>query len=260
MTKLAISDSPLSRQLLLAGELEVDYLETSAHLAETAITAHPDVALLLHNALWDWSLAHPEALEHKDALVLSQQRLALTKAPFLSIHLGFSAAQVMFDRGMQTLSPTLARDALLNVMVTNIKRLKRVLSVPLLLENLDYVPGAAYDHICQPDFIAEVLQATDTYLLLDLAHAQVSASVLGYPLEAYLSQLPLARIRQLHVSGPRERDGQLHDAHAELQAYDYALLKDVLVNSEVWALTLEYKRNKAELLHQVATLRKLLEP
>jgi uncharacterized protein (UPF0276 family) len=131
--------------------------------------------------------------------------------------------------------------------------------VPLILENLDYCPGGAYEHICDPAFIAAVLNTTGAGLLLDLAHARVSAARLGLPIETYLGQLPLDRVRQLHISGPRSRAGVLFDAHEALQEQDYALLEWVLLRTQPLALTLEYNREEAELRAELERLRAALD-
>jgi uncharacterized protein (UPF0276 family) len=44
----------------------------------------------------------------------------------------------------------------------------------------------------------------------------------------YVRGLPLARVVQVHVSGPRMRGGQLVDVHEPMQAIDYELLDFVL--------------------------------
>src|SRR5262249_54549759 len=119
-------------------------------------------------------------------------------------------------------------------------------------------PGGAYEHVCEPAFIAAVLSETSVGLLLDLAHAQVSASRLGLPIEDYLGQLPLDQVRQLHISGPRWRDGELYDAHEALLEEDYRLLEWVLARTQPWALTLEYNREEAELRAELVRLRGML--
>jgi len=258
MIKLALTDSPLARKLCKENKLTVDYLETSAMLTDNIKADCPDFPLLLHNSVWDWSLAHDNALLHKDALRLSKKRLQITKAPFFSIHIGFSAALVKFENGMQALSPTLEKQELLKKMVANILELKKQIDVPLLLENLDYVPAAAYEHICEAEFISDLLTQSDTFLLLDLAHAQVSASRFAMSIDEYLSLLPLNRVRQLHLSGPRARDAVLYDAHEPLLKRDYDLLKKVLTKTSPWVITLEYKKLESEALAMLRQIKKII--
>ena len=114
-------------------------------------------------------------------------------------------------------------------LTTNIGLLKAALDVPLLLENLDYNATGAYEHICEPEVISAVLGATDTYFLLDLSHAQVSASRLGYTVDDYLAQLPLERVRQLHVSGPRPVGQTLRRcSRVDTTTEDYEVWSNVL--------------------------------
>lgn len=262
MPQLAVNDTLLSRRLLRAGRLEVDFFETSGPLTDTAADLAPaGVPLLLHNGVWNWSLGDPGALAEPGVLRETRRRLALTGAPWLSVHLGFSAARVTFESGMRPASPVLPRPLLLETVARNLRALQRALGVPVLVENLDYTPTGAYEHVCEPDFIAEVLAATGTGLLLDLAHAQVSASRLGYPVEAYLKELPLERLEQLHISGPRPADapqGALVDAHEPLREADYRLLSDLLGRTTPRVLTLEYGRHEGALLEQLTRLRRLL--
>ena len=258
MIALAVNDTPLSRELVREGRLRPDAVETSGPKADDARAAFGDLPLLLHNAVWDWSLAHPAALDQDDVRARTAHRLEATRAPWLSVHIGFAAATVAYRDTMRPTSPPLARDATLTRMVATVHALAAELEVPLLLENLDAQATGAYDHVCEPAFVRELLEATDASLLLDLAHAQVSASRLGRPIDAYLAELPLERVRQLHVSGPRPRDGTLHDAHEPLRDRDLQLLRELASATAPWAVTLEYGRDEAALLEQVEVLRDLL--
>jgi uncharacterized protein (UPF0276 family) len=255
---LAVTDRLLGRQLFAAGTLDVDYLETGGHYVERTVAEFPGRVLLLHNSLFNWSLGHPAALEQHNAVPRTLEALALTRSPWLSVHLGFSAAEVGFDVWTRAATPTLPRDQLLANICRNVRALAAAIPVPLILENLDYCPGGAYEHICEPAFIGAVLDATGAGLLLDLAHARVSASRMGVPIEEYLGQLPLERVRQLHISGPRPRDGVLFDAHQVLLDEDYALLRWVLGRSDPLALTLEYNREAAALGEQLERLRGMI--
>jgi uncharacterized protein (UPF0276 family) len=261
MIALAVADWPLTRELLQAGALRIDYFETGGHFAEAAAARFPTQPLLLHNGVFNWSLAAEGALAQPDVLRLTLDRLALTSAPWLSVHLGFSAAEVFFEGCMQARSPALGREPLHRAICENLSALAAAVPVPLIIENLDYNPGGAYEHICEPAFITSVLEETGVGLLLDLAHARVSAAAYGMPIREYLGRLPLGRVRQIHISSPRPRgDGTLADVHEALTDDDYALLAEVLGECRPQALTLEYSRDGAALLDQIERLRALLQP
>jgi uncharacterized protein (UPF0276 family) len=258
MIYLAVSDSSLSRRLLFENKITVDYFETQGPMLDATLPQFSTQKFLLHNALWNWSLGHPKALEQHDAIEITRQRLEQTKAPWLSVHLGFSAAEVRFDNTMQACSPTLPREVLLETIITNTRRLAESIAIPLLLENLDYNRGGAYESICEPTFIFDVLEQTDTALLLDLAHARVSASRFGIDMKDYLSALPMRRIKQLHVSGPRFEGQTLRDAHEPLQVQDYELLEWVLATAKPDVVTLEYSKDETMLLEQIQELENVL--
>jgi uncharacterized protein (UPF0276 family) len=96
-------------------------------------------------------------------------------------------------------------------------------------------------------------------LLLDLAHAQVAAARLGMRSDDYLTRLPLDRVRQIHVSGPRVRGGTLVDAHDALREEDYRLLERVLKTAHPAAVTLEYHGTEATVIaEELARLRTFL--
>lgn len=253
--RLAVNDTPLARAALRDGRLDVDAVETSGPKVNGFRAAFPATPALLHVPVWDWSLAHPHAPAQRNAAARIDAALDATGAPWLSLHVGFAAATVAFDDGMKPTSPVLSRDATLAAMTATVRQVAARVGVPVLLENLDLQPGGAYEHVCDPGFLRELLQATDTLLLLDLAHAQVSASRMGLPIGSYLDALPLERVRQVHLSGPRERGGVLWDAHETLRDVDLRLLQEVLARTEPWAVTLEYGRDAGALEAQLALLR-----
>jgi uncharacterized protein (UPF0276 family) len=259
MVALALADRPLTRRMMLAGALSVDYFETSGPLAANIESVIRNQPFLLHNSVWNWSLAHPAALDQANVLPITRERLRTLNVPWLSVHLGFSTAEVHFDGRMYPSTAPLACDALLDALSTNLRALASQIDVPLLIENLDYNPGGAYDCLCEPDFIAAVLANTGVGFLLDIAHARVSASHLGMAIEDYLARLPLDTIRQIHVSGPRWQGDLLTDSHDTLLDEDYALLKSVLAHARPWALTLEYDRDPALVIDQLGKLRRVLE-
>jgi uncharacterized protein (UPF0276 family) len=256
--RLAVNDTEVSRALAASGRLDVDAVETSGPKVASAVEAFAGQPLLLHVPVWDWSLAHPDALADHDAWTVTEAALGATGAPWLSLHVGFSAPAVAFADGMKPAGPVLDRAATLAAMTTTVREVRARCPVPVLLENLDLQGGGAYEHVCEPAFLHELLEATEAWMLLDLAHAQVSASRLGITAEAYLEALPLERVRALHLSGPRTRDGALWDAHETLRERDRELLERVLARTRPWALTFEYGRDAEALVRQLDELRRWL--
>jgi uncharacterized protein (UPF0276 family) len=211
--------------------------------------------------------------------------VALTGTPWTSEHIGFSVADVNLDTALvtQPASALLSREAALANIVRNARDLAAQLPVPLLLENIPLFPNLAHMYVCEPDFVAEVIESTGCNLLLDTAHARSSANVLGYDIHDYLSRLPLERTIELHLSGPRpcqELDQRrlnlvlgnatsvahilpfgehnLVDAHMPMQDIDYVLLEWVLGRTEPQAISLEYFREPEPLREQLERLAEIL--
>jgi uncharacterized protein (UPF0276 family) len=256
----------------------VDYMKVGPFMGREAIGAMVhDYPLLLH---LDDTLSGDELLS-EETLARIEGWVRLSGTPWTSAHIGFAVADVTLDQALisQPLSQLLGRERALGNIVRNATHLSRRLSVPLLLENLPLFPNAAHLLICEPDFVSDVLAATGCDLLLDLAHAQVSADILGYDVYDYISRLPLDRVRELHLSGPRplgEIDPQrqaiiltnartvaehlsfgeesLVDAHAPLRDVDYALLEWTLARSRPWAISLEYFQSPEALRSQLLCL------
>ena len=258
--RLGMTDCPLVRQLLDAQQIKLDYLEVHGPYSSAARQTYPEMPMLLHNALYQWSLTHRDGLEHKDAANITRQRLALSRSPWYSLHLGFSAEEVDFyDEAMQAVSPLLSRELVLEHCISRLNQLKELLPVPILIENLDYNPTRAYEYVCEPDFIQQVIQETDTWLLLDLAHARVSAHAFNLPVQDYISQLPLEKVRQIHLNRPSWRDNRLIDAHLELAEEDYHLFEQVLGRCQPWAVTLEFQQDPDQIPIQITRLRELID-
>jgi uncharacterized protein (UPF0276 family) len=237
----------------------VDVVESSAWDLSSPLTAGRR-HVLLHNLDLNVSLADPG---YVDAAWADRACAAVNRAatPWFSMHLGFACETVRFDGHMLPMSEPLPRDVLLERVVGNVERARSALPVPLLLENLDYCPEGAYEHVCETGFVREVLERTDTWLLLDLGHLLVTASWFGRPVEELLHELPLERVYELHVSGPRSLDGnadRLDDVHDVVTEREVQLLRHVLTRSNPRALVLEYRRDAVRLREQLALLGSLI--
>jgi hypothetical protein len=254
-----MTDCPVVRQLLDTNQLELDYLEVHGPFVQNARQAYPDKPMLLHNALYQWSLTHADGLENKNAAQVTLERLVLSRSPWYSLHLGFSVEEVDFyDEALQGISPLQPRELVLERCISRLKQLKSILSMPILIENLDYNPTQAYEYVCDPDFIQKVLSETDTYLLFDLAHARVTSHAFGISVEDYIAQLPLEKIRQIHLNCPGWREGRLVDAHLALEEDDYQLFEQILSRCQPWSVTLEYNHDSENILSQIRQLRDFL--
>jgi uncharacterized protein (UPF0276 family) len=98
------------------------------------------------------------------------------------------------------------------------------LEAPLVLENPSTYLDFRGSTLGEAEFIAALLEESDAALLLDVNNVYVNAHNHGFDALAYLKQLPLQRVVQLHVAGHSQAQGYLADTHS------------APVSDEVWAL------------------------
>jgi hypothetical protein len=69
---------------------------------------------------------------------------------------------------------------------------------------------------------SQVIKDNGCMLLLDLAHARITADTLGIDVKNYIKALPLDRLVELHITGIKNYCGELTD-HFELADQDWAV-------------------------------------
>ena len=147
--------------------------------------------------------------------------------------------------------------------VAAVGRIREEVGLPIILENLASLPAARYHYASDPALLGRVLAGAGCDLLLDVAHGRLAALYRRQAPEVYLAALPLARVRQVHVSGIRRRGGRdsgaWYDAHESLGEEDYRLLAWVLARCRPEVVTLEYFRQAGPLLPQLRRLREIVD-
>jgi hypothetical protein len=156
--------------------------------------------------------------------------------------------------------PVLRPAAAGRMLCCQVERARRALGLPVILENVAPLPDP--DGLCDyrhyPELLGTVIEKTGCGLLLDLGHARIAAQHAHQPACDYLGRLPLEKTRQVHVSGPRQKDGVLFDAHQPLGEEDYNLLEWTLARTCSEVVTLEYYQEKDPLRQQLSRLAAML--
>lgn len=81
------------------------------------------------------------------------------------------------------------------------------------------------------DVFSQVILDTNCMLLLDLAHARITANTLKIDTKDYIQSMPLDRLVELHITGIKLHEGILTD-HFELQDEDWDILSWALKEIE----------------------------
>ncbi|MBK9033870.1 MAG: DUF692 domain-containing protein [Myxococcales bacterium] len=131
-------------------------------------------------------------------------------APWVTDHLCWGAVDghVSHDLLPLPFTPAVAR-----LCAEHIRRVQDTLGRPFAIENVSsYVEWQA-STMTEWDFVAEVAEAADCGILLDINNVYVSARNHGFDPRAYLARIPAERVAQLHLAGHAPHDGYLIDTH-----------------------------------------------
>ena len=88
----------------------------------------------------------------------------------------------------------------------------------------------------EPEVIRRVIESSGCGLLLDLAHARLTAEYMGWDVHEYIEQLPVDRLRELHVTGIGPNQKGQHEDHLPMTDSDWALFEWALakIHSGAW--------------------------
>ena len=94
-----------------------------------------------------------------------------------------------------------------------VRNMREVYGGEIAFENTNGYPYPEYVHVSEPAFIRELLKETDTYMILDIAHAMITSHYAKINFSDYVSQLDSSRIIGVHLSRPEMIEGKIWDAH-----------------------------------------------
>jgi len=103
------------------------------------------------------------------------------------------------------------------VAVENVKRARKAVGVPFLVENVSYYFGLPEATYTEAEFVSRVATGADCGILLDVANLWINSVNHRYDAEAFLRALPADRVAQAHFCGAtRGPDSFLYDTHFEV--------------------------------------------
>lgn len=152
-------------------------------------------------------------------------------------------------------------EAVVRHVVERVTRVQELLGRRLTLENPTYYFAAPGAELSEAEFIGEVARRADCLLLLDVNNVWVNAKNHGYDPRAFLRQLPLERVTQVHLAGHDATGEFVIDTHgAPIVPEVLALYRDVLPRvGDVWTV-IERDQNVpplAELVRELSVVRRL---
>jgi uncharacterized protein (UPF0276 family) len=236
----AINYSPQSAELLIQGQIEIDYFKC------------PD---------WQWMVAEAQKLRpvavhftltagdgkiEQTNWEMVDQLLETTGTPFINLHLE-SRRKDFPGIPLDTTDPD-HRSLVYQRMLDDILPVaQRYGPRRVIIENVPYRGGLGkiLRPSVEPELIRRLLAETGCGLLLDISHARIASYYMGMDAHEYIRQLPVKQVRELHFTGMKWIDQKLTD-HLEASPADWQALETVLGNlqrkewSQPWMLAFEY--------------------
>jgi uncharacterized protein (UPF0276 family) len=101
----------------------------------------------------------------------------------------------------------------LSLMVQRVTAIRRMVPASFLLENNVYFTAIPEQEMTEPEFLNALTAEAGCGLLLDLHNLYANARNHGIDSDAFLEQLDLSRVVEIHVAGGNEMDGIYTDSH-----------------------------------------------
>ena len=154
-------------------------------------------------------------------------------------------------------SPILSRDELKQNIRSRLDIIKEQFPNKIAIENTNYYPFPAYEHVTDPEFISEIVYENDIYFCLDIAHAIVTSRNLDNLLKSYIDALPLDRCVEVHLSKPGLVAGSWRDLHEKPAEFEFYMLERILdkAKEDVYVVV-EYDRCQEILIEVYKELEK----
>jgi len=153
------------------------------------------------------------AIAEPDPAYLSALRteIARLNPPWHSDHLCFSTAG---ERVLHDLLPLKFSEENVERVALRARRVAAFLERPFAIENITYYVHPGEPEMSELAFLQRVLERSEVGLLLDVNNVYVNSQNHGFDPYAFIAQLPLERVLEIHVAGHHQlEDGMLLDTH-----------------------------------------------
>lgn len=172
-----------------------NYLRRGGFYFDALVRVHERFPLLTHGLTLSVGATDAFDIDYFADLRMFLQRV---KTPFHSDHLCFSGQN---GRMFHELLPLPLNRAAATHTAQRLVEAQDRLGLPLLMENIThyFIPGRAA--MLETDFIGEILEAANAWLLLDVNNIYVNSLNYGFDAFQFLQKMPLARTKAIHVAG-----------------------------------------------------------
>ena len=229
--EFAINYSVEAADLLAAGKIRVDRIKC-ADWPDMIATARELGPVYVHFPFDVGSRSGREADFDR-----ADQMARQTNTPYVNFHI------VSYDRDFpefptETDEPSMG-ETFLDWLIYDVEHAaKRLGKDRVIIENIPYFAprGEFHRHSVDARIINRAVAETGVGFLLDISHARIAAHYLGVDPRSYIESLPVAHLRELHITGIRQHKTRLAD-HMEMADEDWPFVDWSLdrIRSGDWA-------------------------
>lgn len=135
--------------------------------------------------------------------------------PWHSDHLSYNLARQNDDEINVGVTLPLPHDnEVLDLLVPRIAEIRSAMPIPFALENNVYYFDMPEQDMREAEFLNRLCEMSGCYLLLDLHNLYVNTRNLAVDPHAFLDDLDLGNVIEIHLAGGMELDGFYLDAHS----------------------------------------------
>lgn len=166
-----------------------------------------DYPLVMHGVSLSIGGTDPLDMNYLQQLKTLKQRV---EPQWVSDHLCWTGVAGI---NLHDLLPLPYTESTVKHVVERIRRVQDYLGCQILIENVSSYISYQQSDMQEWEFIRAITQQADCFLLLDVNNLFVSAFNHGFDPYTYLNNLPIDRIKQIHLAGYTEATDYLIDTH-----------------------------------------------
>ncbi|HCE5342852.1 DUF692 domain-containing protein [Legionella pneumophila] len=125
------------------------------------------------------------------------------------------------QRNMHDLLPLPYTEKMISHIVERVKSVQDFYQRQLVLENVSSYITYKQSEMTEWEFLSEIANRADCFILLDINNIYVSAFNHGFDSETYLNHIPVNRVQQFHLAGHMNCGEYIIDTH------DHPVIKEV---------------------------------
>ena len=183
------------------------------------------------------------------------------RARWVSEHLSFSRVGSAHEVNAALALPVAYDDEMLDLLVPRIDAVQQRLGVPFLLENNVAYVSIPEQGMGEAEFLNRLCARTSCSLLLDLHNLYTNAVNHRFSAHAFLDELELSRVTEMHVAGGQSMMGFHTDSHTgPVHEGVWPLLAAAAERaSALQAVTFEFHESSWPMLHTEGVLAQLAQ-